>query len=846
MAVKSLSGLSGGKPDVNSKTYTAGAVPRSKDQWVRNPSWLPMPSVEPTESKVVAVVAVTPGLSLLTMVCTGGYTVDWGDGVVESFGSGVQASHAYDFNNALIAESNAPVTLSGGTDTVQRTSHGYSDGMSLVLYNITGVTGVTNGEVVRVVNANADSFQLSRTVGGSLIDIVGEGTATLLPYKQTIVQITPSAGQTLRSIDFNRVPPGYTIGVFELQMLDLLVSGPSFNSSGLILSPSSPVTQKHMLERVTILATGAMTTLNCTELRALQVVNVTPASNLNSMNFTASTALRSFEYYGTKLTSCASMFNSCLALTSVILPNTGLVTSMASMFNGCSALEYGPDMNTSAVTSVVSMFNGCKALKKTPTYKMPVASIATNMYAECSALREAIDISFASNISGVALSFMFSNCTGMRNARLTGIAKATDMTSMFAGCTALEAVYIDSIAVCASLGSTFSGCRSLETVTISGAGSVSSLVDTFSSCENLKSVSIQGIGPALTNITNVFNGCRTLTDPPDLNTINVTNTSYAFNTCSSLKKAPGWNLSKVTTADNMFSSCTSLREVPVYTLAANASVASMFSGCTSLLHVPLATSMTYGNMSSAFSGCTTLIEVPALNTSSTNVSGMVGGCRQLNALKATGIRSNIDISTTKMRKAEIEDLISRLVAPVSTAALTLTNAVGVTELGGVQTKTCTSIVARNRTFNCTNTSGLAVGMMGLNGSVLALATSTDMTADAATDTITFTGHGLLDGTKIWFADIGTLTGIVINRRYYIVNATANTFQISDTLAGPPINITGTSGTVQVRYPSFIQSIVPNVSITMTAPPRAASASLAIGFTPIDCSEAYCKGWTVPH
>jgi len=62
--------------------------------------------------------------------------------------------------------------------------------------------------------------------------------------------------------------------------------------------------------------------------------------------------------------------------------------------------------------------------------------------------------------------------------------------------------------------------------------------------------------------------------------------------------------------------------------------------------------------------------------------------------------------------------------------------------------------------------------------------------------VTDTGHGLADGQLIYFTTTGALpTGVVANTRYYVRNATVNTFNISATPTGAAINTSGTqSGT----------------------------------------------------
>lgn len=63
------------------------------------------------------------------------------------------------------------------------------------------------------------------------------------------------------------------------------------------------------------------------------------------------------------------------------------------------------------------------------------------------------------------------------------------------------------------------------------------------------------------------------------------------------------------------------------------------------------------------------------------------------------------------------------------------------------------------------------------------------TGDETTDTLTCTAHGLEDGDTVRFPALTGGAGLSINTNYYVVAATANTFQVSSTLGGPPINFT---------------------------------------------------------
>lgn len=75
-------------------------------------------------------------------------------------------------------------------------------------------------------------------------------------------------------------------------------------------------------------------------------------------------------------------------------------------------------------------------------------------------------------------------------------------------------------------------------------------------------------------------------------------------------------------------------------------------------------------------------------------------------------------------------------------------------------------------------------------------TSSAVTAQHSDDTILLTSHGFQNGTPVAFENYVTPpTGITMRRTYYVINATANAFQISETINGSavtwgPSNITG--------------------------------------------------------
>jgi len=86
--------------------------------------------------------------------------------------------------------------------------------------------------------------------------------------------------------------------------------------------------------------------------------------------------------------------------------------------------------------------------------------------------------------------------------------------------------------------------------------------------------------------------------------------------------------------------------------------------------------------------------------------------------------------------------------------------------------------------------------------VISIKSNTFGTADVntGTDTITIVGHGYTNGQKVTFTSTGTLpSGLVAATTYFIINATANTFQVSLTLGGSAVDITSTgAGTHTIK------------------------------------------------
>ena len=70
------------------------------EPWIRPTEWLALPDNVDGVQKVSILNAVFDTDSeFVAFVCQGNYTIDWGDGVVEDFATGVKAEHKYHYSN---------------------------------------------------------------------------------------------------------------------------------------------------------------------------------------------------------------------------------------------------------------------------------------------------------------------------------------------------------------------------------------------------------------------------------------------------------------------------------------------------------------------------------------------------------------------------------------------------------------------------------------------------------------------------------------------------------------------------------------------------------------------------
>lgn len=575
MSVRTVQGSGMAQRHTSSAVKSAGEnVLVTVSPWVRNPSWLVMPTVLSTDQKFIGLMAVFSDSSYSALTASGNYVVDWGDGTsLQNVASTAQADHLYDYSSAALTGSDAPVTFTASTSTINRPAHGYSNDMVVRFFCIESTTNLIEGQFYHVINAEADAFQVASTVGGAAVALTNDGSAALLPFKQALVTVTPQAGQNLSALNLNIKNSTTGFGQYEAGWLDMTVGSPNFSTVGLSIaaSSSSRAVIMNMCERVTVENFGGVTDLS------YRFYGMSMLMSVNLANTSAVTVM-------------TSMFQGCTSLQTLPLFNTAAVTVMASMFQGCSSLQTIPLFNTSAVTNMSSMFSICFGLKTLPLMN---TSAVTNM------------------------SSMFQNCFSLQSLPLINTSAVTNMTAMFSTCYILQNVPLFNTMAVTNMTQMFGTCYNLKAVPLFNTSAVTNMTQMFYNCYNLKTVPLFKT-TAVTVMNSMFYNCSGLPKVPLFNTSLVTNMSQMFYSCSSLQSVPLFNTAAVTNMSQMFTGCLVLQTVPALNCTTVTLLGSIFASDTQLSRIQ-ATGIKY-----SFSVASCKLSAAALNEIYTNLATVTG------------------------------------------------------------------------------------------------------------------------------------------------------------------------------------------------------------------------------
>ncbi len=399
--------------------------------WVRPVDWLPLsPAASGTVTGLYAVFNNTTNFATLRFQTSNAasYTIDWGDGVVDTVANNAIAQHNYDWNNVssstITSEGyrQAVITVtppSGASFTYANFGDKYSSGVTIpaaVRYS-TGwldlsinLPGLTTGQRLLIGTNSVRHGMLQQ------INILSWGNIT-----SANSLFTGCAGlESLNSSEWNTS----AITTFESMFFEC--------SSLKVLDASTWNTSS-------VTSLGSMFR-GCPSLIEVKCSGWNTSSVWNMANFAlACYALTKIDVSGWNVSGVSTLlnaFNSCYSLQKLELGSWTLnsLTTASGCFTGCWSLH---DIGVTSIsipvaTNLNNLFQNCYNLQSIGTINVSSSALTTSICADCHSLKSA-------GISGINTTTSFANCmlsgtqlnTIYTNLSATGTGKTITVTGNF-------------------------------------------------------------------------------------------------------------------------------------------------------------------------------------------------------------------------------------------------------------------------------------------------------------------------------------------------------------------------------------------------------------------------------
>lgn len=380
--------------------------------WTRPADWLTIPT--PGAQEVIGLMAVyDDGANYVALQCAGAYTVDWGDGNIVNYATGVTAPYQHTFASL------SPSTL---------TSKGFRQALVRITpqagQNLTSVTlGVLNSTINK-----------STGVGWLEFDIRTPNALPTFGASANVIRYGRLEKITIRQMGTQN-PQNLFTNLFSLKSVYIEPTETSHCTA-----MNSMFSACYSLEEVNLFDTSLVTNFSlmfntCYSLQSVPNFNMVSATNTAQM-FNGCYSLASVPALtlGTG-TDATQMFVGCTVLTNVGLMNTSGVVNFTGFFQNCVSLTTVPLISTSSGTNFTSMFAGCNALMEVPLLN---TTSATNMTGMFSGAQSIIYLPAFSTSNVTTVSQMFNNCWNLRELPAFNLPLCTVFTTWLGANTTLS------------------------------------------------------------------------------------------------------------------------------------------------------------------------------------------------------------------------------------------------------------------------------------------------------------------------------------------------------------------------------------------------------------------------
>lgn len=380
--------------------------------WTRPSDWLTLPSAASGTVKALhAVFNSTTNFAAVRFSTSNGasYTIDWGDGVVESAASNTIINHNYNWNN-----------VSSGTIT--------SGGYRQAIVTITPPAG-----------ASFSQCSMSEKYTGTTIPANNFYSTGWLDMEINLPNLI--SGQRL-FIGNSPVRCGY------LERVNITSWGNVTNLNNLFYSCTA-LRQVNSAEwNMANITNASSMFFQCFSLQFIDAStwntsNVTTFNNFARACYNLS-EIRCSNWDMSNVTDLAFFAFTCTALSKIDVSNWNVsnVTTIANAFVGCNALSELSigSWNLAKVASALQAFQDCFSLRKTgiTTLALPLCTNTQAMFNNCNSLPSTgtINVSASTNCTN-----MFANCYNLKTSSLVGVNASISFLNANLSGADLDAIY---------------------------------------------------------------------------------------------------------------------------------------------------------------------------------------------------------------------------------------------------------------------------------------------------------------------------------------------------------------------------------------------------------------------
>lgn len=332
--------------------HTRATAATNSGFWQRSSDWLEMPSVGANEEVAYLLYAVwDTTANPVALSCTGNYTVDWGDGTITNYNSGVTASHNYSYSsiNSIVS----------------------TRGYKMVMIKVAPQSGAT----ITAFNINRAHPSYASYVSGTLEGLINFSSATYSLY------VYPVFAFYCEYIYFKNIVSGQNCNALfnqhtALEKVKINTFNPT-NATGLF----------------TILDSAIFGTYNGFRLKEIEMPceNIQIATNMFS-GLNDITDL-SHLVFNSLSPSSGAMVTNCHNLRKYPTINNWQPTSISSFFNGTEKLRELPEIDCTNVTSASAFLNNyyTKTVTKSGLFNVKISLSYVNQMLDYGAISNIIN-----------------------------------------------------------------------------------------------------------------------------------------------------------------------------------------------------------------------------------------------------------------------------------------------------------------------------------------------------------------------------------------------------------------------------------------------------------------------